>query len=121
MTSDRQQCFLLLFFLRNCVLSLSYVDVCECCYFTFTLVFFLFVMMSSSHSLLCLTSCTLLLTFVPVFFSSLFIIYTTLCEKQQYFLNIHCKSIKYSNVMELMSERIGFRNDSECMSVCKIA
>ena len=63
MTSDRQQCFLLYFFLNNCVLSLSCVDVCECCYFTFTLFFssFFFVMMSSSHSLLCLTSYTLLL------------------------------------------------------------
>ncbi len=102
MTSDRQQYFLdhhllLLFSLRNCVLSLSCVDVCECCYFTFTLFFFfffLFIMMLSSHSLLCLTSFTLLLTFVPIFFFlfPFFIIYTTLCEKKERNLFFFCFS-----------------------------
>ena len=69
MTSDRQQCFLLYFFLNNCVLSLSCVDVCECCYFTFTLLFFFFFLRHDVViSFIVVFNTLYSSTLVPVFF-----------------------------------------------------
>ncbi len=102
MTSDRQQCFSS--FLITCVLSLSCVDVCECCYSTFSFfralfshsvilfLFFFFFFCSSwyrrlihccvyhQHPILFYLLWSLSLSFFSL---SLFIIYTTLCEKRR--------------------------------------
>ena len=103
MTSDRQQCFSSL--LITCVLSLSCVDVCECCYSTFSsfscafLMLFLFIIIFFCSSWYRrLTHCCVyhqqpilfnlpwsLSLFLSLPSSFPFLIYTTLCEKRRNF------------------------------------